>query len=157
MNPSSPKIISGGQTGVDRAALDAALTLKLPCGGAVPKGRKAEDGRIDRKYAFLKELDTDRYAVRTERNVSDADATLILTVGKPKGGTAYTVACARMQGKPHLLVDMGEKNDDEVIRLVKDWLIRIRPSTLNVAGPRESQSPGIYDRAYRLLHSILQP
>ena len=157
MIPSSLKIISGGQTGVDRAALDAAMALNLSYGGAVPKGRKAEDGPIHRKYAFLRELPTERYDVRTERNVCDGDATLILTIGKPKGGTAYTAACARMQGKPHLLVDLGEKTDEEIVERVKDWLAQTRPTILNVAGPRASQAPGIYDRAYRLLHRILQP
>ena len=138
VNPLSLKIISGGQTGVDRAALDAALALKLPYGGYVPKGRKAEDGPIDRRYVCLTELDTDRYAVRTERNVFEGDATLILTVGKPKGGTAYTAACARIQRKPHLLVDLEAKKDDEVVRLVKEWLYT------NPAGePERGWSTGI--------------
>jgi hypothetical protein len=84
------KIISGGQTGVDRAALDAALALNIPCGGWCPKGRKAEDGPIPERYP-LQETSSADYRVRTEKNVTDSDGTLILTRGPVTGGTAYTV------------------------------------------------------------------
>src|SRR5688572_16678238 len=98
------KIISGGQTGVDRAALDVALELGLPCGGWCPKGRKAEDGVIDPKYP-LQETSTDDYPQRTEKNVQDSDATLILTRGKPDGGTALTRSLAREHKKPCKVVN----------------------------------------------------
>lgn len=88
------KIISGGQTGVDRAALDAALQLGIPCGGWCPKGRKAKDGPIPDRYP-LKETESGSYPVRTEMNVRDSDGTLILTWGRPTGGTALTVRLAR--------------------------------------------------------------
>ncbi|MEZ6054758.1 MAG: putative molybdenum carrier protein, partial [Planctomycetaceae bacterium] len=89
--PSTLCIVSGGQTGVDRAALDVGLDLDLPCGGWCPRGRKAEDGPIDERYP-LKETESAKYDVRTRRNVRDSDGTLVLTVGDPIGGTALTVA-----------------------------------------------------------------
>ncbi|MCX5912053.1 MAG: putative molybdenum carrier protein, partial [Deltaproteobacteria bacterium] len=98
------KIISGGQTGVNRAALDVAIEFGIPCGGWCPKGRKAEDGPIDPKYS-LKETKSQEYQFRTEANVIEADGTLILTIGKPTGGTAYTAQMAFKYRKPHLVVD----------------------------------------------------
>lgn len=142
---------------MDRAALDVAIDLKMTYGGAVPGGRRAEDGPISRRYAFLEELATESYALRTERNVRDGDATLIFFIARLKGGTAYTAACARMHDKPCLLIDLHDQPDEEIIQLAKEWLTSTRPGILNVAGPRESQAPGIYERVYRLLHRILQP
>lgn len=147
------KIISGGQTGVDRAALDAALELGLPVGGWCPKGRRAEDGPIDNRYP-LQETDSFYYPIRTERNVLDSDGTLILTRGKPKGGTALTVNLARAHKKFYLLIDLsaGEK-----VPLVIDWGRVNRIRVLNIAGPRESEAPGIYDKAVCFLKKILKP
>jgi len=149
------KIISGGQTGVDRAALDAAMALHMEYGGSIPRGRKAEDGPISTKYAYLHELETDRYEVRTERNVMDATATLIFTVGTPTDGTAATIGFTRKHGRPCVIIDLKEKSDDEAIMLVKDWLSEIRPDILNVAGPRESKEPGIHARTYTILKQAL--
>ena len=84
------RVISGGQTGVDRAALDAAFELALECGGWVPAGRRAEDGPVDARYP-LRETAAGDYETRTRLNVRDSDATLILTRGRPSGGTALTV------------------------------------------------------------------
>src|SRR5512134_3746342 len=101
------RVVSGGQTGVDRAALDAALALGLPCGGWCPRGRRAEDGAIPLHYP-LRETPTARYPQRTEWNVRDSDGTLILTRGRPRGGTAYTISVARRLGRPLLVVDLAE-------------------------------------------------
>jgi hypothetical protein len=145
------KIVSGGQTGVDRAALDVARLLKLECGGWCPKGRLAEDGRIPDDYP-LRETDTADYAERTELNVRDSDGTLILTVGPPIGGTAYTIECARKLRKPHVVVDLlSNSPSDAVTRWLNDYSIAV----LNVAGPRQSQSPEGYELAYRFLFSLL--
>lgn len=99
------KIVSGGQTGVDRAALDTALELGLPCGGRCPRGRKAEDGPIPARYP-LTETSSAEYAQRTEWNVRDSDGTLVLTRGQPTGGTALTIELAERLGKPYLVVDL---------------------------------------------------
>ena len=145
------KIISGGQTGVDRAALDVALEFGIPCGGWCPKGRRAEDGPIDPKYP-LKETKSEEYPVRTEANVIEADGTLILTVGKPTGGTAYTIKIAVKFKKPYRIVDLGKNPKREaVLKWANAYNIRV----LNVAGPRESKFPGIYENAKIFLEGIL--
>jgi hypothetical protein len=146
------RIVSGGQTGVDRAALDLALELGLPCGGWCPKGRKAEDGPIAPCYP-LRETPSDDYAQRTEWNVRDSDGTLVLTVGPPTEGTAFTVAVAARLKKPCLVVDLAEPMQADSVR---SWLARHRIKALNVAGPRESKSPGIYQKARTALEKIFQ-
>src|SRR3954447_23558628 len=102
------KLISGGQTGVDRAALDVALALGIPCGGWCPKGRKAEDGPIPERYP-LTETPSGSYSQRTRWNVRDADATLILTWGQPTSGTLLTVNACRGTDKPHLVLDLADE------------------------------------------------
>jgi hypothetical protein len=145
------KIVSGGQTGVDRAALDAALERGLPCGGWCPRGRRAEDGRIDPRYPLV-ETPSPAYAERTERNIRDSEGTLVLAFGRPTGGTALTIARARVLGRPLLVLDLAADVDPEA---VVDWLRSHAVRTLNVAGPRESQSPGVYARARELLSRTL--
>lgn len=142
-------IVSGGQTGVDRAALDLALELGLPCGGFCPRGRLAEDGPLDERYPLTETPSAD-YAQRTEWNVAHSDATLILHRGSPRGGTALTVRLAMSCGKPRRLVDLAQEADP---RPVADWARAFR--VLNVAGPRESQSPGIYEAARSFLRAVL--
>jgi hypothetical protein len=146
------RIISGGQTGVDRAALDVARELEIPCGGWIPKGRRAENGAIPEWYP-LREMPSSRYSVRTAKNVREATGTLILTWEQPTGGTALTVKLARKQGKPFLLADLAQGGDPETVR---DWIRKNEIKILNVAGPRESQSPGIYDRAVGFLRKVLK-
>lgn len=146
------KIISGGQTGVDRAALDAAIELGIPHGGWCPRDRTAEDGPIPDCYK-LRETNSPGYAERTERNVLGADATLILYRGRLSGGTLLTTQLAEQHGQPHLLVDLNAPPPpDEVCR----WLDEHSVKTLNVAGPRESQSPGIGAMARDYLLNILR-
>lgn len=150
------KIISGGQTGIDRAAIDAAISLGVDYGGYIPKGRKAEDGKIDEKYDKLTELDSEDYKVRTEKNVLDSDATLVFTSGKPTGGTAYTLKCLKKHKKEYLLIDIKDKTDYEIITAVKNWLAENKPEVLNIAGPRESKVPGIYKRVFEILKEVFQ-
>jgi len=147
------KIVSGGQAGVDRAALDAALALGVPCGGWCPKGRKAEDGPIPARYP-LTETPSDDYAQRTEWNVRDSDGTLILTDGKLSGGSAQTVEIAKRVGKPYLVVEL---NGTEQPAAVRAWVVARGITVLNVAGPRESKSPGIYERSAAFLRKALSP
>ncbi len=150
------EIRSGGQTGVDRAALDAAIALGIPRAGWVPKGRRAEDGVIPERYSGLRETPTADYADRTERNVRDADATLILSAGPPAGGTAYTLEVAKRLGRPVLVIDLIPSGPLPADR-VRSWLASFsRPPMLNVAGPRESQAPGIHTLALDLLLAALE-
>lgn len=147
------KIVSGGQTGVDRAALDAAISLGIEHGGWCPRGRLAEDGTIPARYA-LRETEAANYPQRTEQNVLDNNATLILCHGKPSGGTLLTANLAKRHNKPLLVVNLDELND-ETYTAVFAWLAANRVSTLNVAGPRESQSPGIHQETFNLLMQIV--
>jgi hypothetical protein len=196
------KIISGGQTGVDRAALDAAIEVGIAHGGWCPLGRLAEDGRIPDCYQLC-ETDSPEYAVRTERNVAESDATLILfrarISGKGdsphlcaapsgpfrqmgtvpfsgiSGGTELTLRLAGRHGRPHLAVDLdAARNVSGTLRVpktdgtrsvpdtiagpaeVRRWLKEERVEVLNVAGPRESQSPGIGALAREFLVTVFR-
>ena len=146
------KIVSGGQTGVDRAALDSALQLGLDCGGWCPKWRKAEDGRIDDRYP-LTETPNKSYSQRTEWNVRDSDATLIIIRRLPlTGGTAFTFEMAQQYEKPVLVVDLAHTDTEAVTK----WLIKNNIQTLNIAGPRESKQSGIYSESKDFLLQLLQ-
>ena len=146
------RIVSGGQTGVDRAALDAALAAGLAIGGWCPRGRRAEDGAIDPRYPLV-ETAAAAYGQRTRRNVRDSDATLILCAGPPTGGTALTLAIARKMGRPARVLSPADGGAlDEAAR----WLTRTEPETLNVAGPRESTAPGIYRQAREWLLALFR-
>lgn len=150
------RIISGGQTGADRAALDAAIELRIPHGGFVPARRRAEDGPIADHYDVT-ELPSDSYDERTEQNVLSADATLIVSVGPLTGGSATTKRMARRHGKECLQVNLARLSEDEAVEVLREWLAEVRPAVLNVAGPRESTTPGIYDRVRALLRAALSP
>jgi len=150
---STLRIVSGGQSGVDRAALDAALELGLACGGWCPKGRWAEDGEIPERYP-LEETESTDPAKRTRANVRDADATLILTDGEPTGGTRLAMTIAGNLDKPCLCVDFTVGADVEAVRA---WIAETGAEVLNVAGPRESRAPGIYQLAHGFLLMALGP
>ena len=150
------KVISGGQTGVDRAALDAAIAVGLDYGGSVPKGRMAEDGPIDRNYSTLTEMPHGTYKARTEKNIQDADAILIVTRGKPTNGTAHTIRHVASLQKHFLIVDLAESNEVSIVNQILEWLESIHPRVLNVAGPRESKSPGIYIHVLGILSIVFR-
>jgi hypothetical protein len=146
-------ILSGGQTGVDRAALDVALERGLPCGGWCPAGRWAEDGPVPARYPLRETLSADP-AERTEWNVRDADATLVVAGEDGSAGTALTGEVARRLGRPVWRVAEGAVPDPAAFR---GWLDRHRVRVLNVAGPRESESPGVGERTRVLLRALLPP
>lgn len=147
--------MSGAQTGVDRAALDVALALGLPIAGWVPRGRKAEDGVVPRQYDALRECHSGNYAVRTRLNVRDADATLIFTSGAPHGGTRLTMRIAAAMSKPLLIIDALYHDEAESARRVASWLDSLPIARLNIAGPRASQLPTLYDYTRAVLERAL--
>lgn len=146
------KIISGGQTGADRAALDFALSHRIPHGGWIPKGRRAEDGKIPAEYD-LRETASRRYAVRTERNVLDSDGTLIVSQGDLTGGSALTESLAEAHKKPYIHIDLNRLSPQEAGRTVRRWILRHRPVVLNVAGQRAGKNPRIYRATLDLLEA----
>ena len=146
------KIVSGGQTGVDRAALDVGLALGLAVGGWCPRGRRAEDGRIPDPYPLVETPEPD-YETRTCHNVEESDGTLILNRGVLDGGTALTAGHARQVGKPCLIVALEAGIEPAAFR---DWLAAHHIQVLNVAGPRESQRPGVYAATVRGLETLLR-
>ena len=144
------KIISGGQTGADRAALDGAIEYGIPHGGWVPKGRMTETGRLPEKYV-MQETTSISYAERTEMNVVDSDATLLLSHGKVAGGSAFTLDMARKHRKPCLPMDLASLEEDKAAEVIINWVGARGIKVLNVAGPRASEDPGIYDAARSVL------
>ena len=146
------KTISGGPTGVDRAALEVGLALGLAVGGGCPKGRRAEDGRIPDRDPLV-ETPERNYQTRTRRNIEDSDGTLILNLGKLDGGTALTVAHARQIGKPCLIVALEAGIEPATFR---EWRAAHSITVLNVAGPRESKRPGVYAAAMCCLEGLLR-
>lgn len=149
------KIISGGQTGVDRGALDAALDAGLPCGGSCPKGRKAEDGAIHSRYP-LTEMRTADYRPRTRQNVVDADGTLILFWRELSGGTRETLRIAEQLGKPVLTLDLSAKPIADAAVEASAFVEINGIATLNVAGPRESTRAGAAAAARELVTALLK-
>lgn len=155
--PKLTKLISGGQTGADRGGLDAAIEIGIPHGGWCPLGRLAEDGRVPEKYQ-LTEAFSANYSVRTNRNVVDADGTVIFTLsGKPasNSGSGLTLKFCKRNKKPCLVVDLSQ--DEEGSReIFGAWLNKHHIQILNVAGSRESEAPGICDRVRTFLLSALR-
>jgi hypothetical protein len=147
------KIISGGQTGVDRAGLDAAMLAGISIGGYCPKGRGAEDGVIPEKYPLL-EMESPESYYRTEQNVLQSDGTLILNKGRLSAGTKLTDYFTIKYGKPRLIVQLETDRIIEPEQVVH-WLLGQMISTLNIAGPRESKYPdGIYREAITFLNKV---
>ena len=149
MNP-TPRIVSGGQTGVDRGALDAALEVAWPCGGWCPAGRLAEDGAIPARYPLI-ELEEGAFDERTRRNVRDSDACLVLEFGGPCPGTQLARRTAERLGRPILCIDARVASPAAAALRLREFTDRHRPDSLNVAGPRASAAPDAHAYARDLL------
>ena len=147
------KIISGGQTGADRAALDFAMEYGIPHGGWVPEGRKAEDGVIPGRYD-LTELPGGDYAARTVQNVIDSDGTLIVSHGRLTGGSLLTWVAAEKHGKPVLHVDMEKLITFDAAIDIHEWMEANDVGVLNVAGSRVSKDPEIYRTTWNVLETV---
>ena len=148
------KIISGGQTGVDRAALDVALEHGIESGGWCPTGRLDEFGRIPDRYP-LKELDSGGFTERTLHNVKDSEGTVIIYPGKLDGGTEQTVRFCAQEQRPHKLIDASTMSVEEAAQAISDFVRKNKIDILNVAGPRQSEWADGYDYAFRALDEFL--
>lgn len=147
------KIISGAQTGADRAALDFAIEYEIPCGGWVPAGRKAEDGIIPDRYTVW-EMEAGGYQERTEKNVVEADGTLILSHGELNGGSLLTREFAEKHHKPWLHIDFNQILAFDAAIDVNDWISEYDVEILNIAGPRASKDPEIYQGVFKVLETV---
>ena len=143
-------IICGGQSGVDRAALDFALENNILCGGFCPLGRIAEDGPIDNIYPLI-ESHSNEYIIRTELNVLIADGTLVLHSDKMDAGTELTHNLAKKYNIPTLVLDL---NEDVQLLTLYNWINNNKIGSINISGPRESNSPGIYKKARTFMDNI---
>jgi hypothetical protein len=154
-HPFALKIISGGQTGADRAGLDVAIARGLPHGGWCPKGRKAEDGPLPVRY-HLTETPTASYLVRTERNAAESDATVIFTLGVLSGGSKRTADFARRHGRPCLHLQLAEGREELAAQTLASFIRVRRVASLNVAGSRETKATGLHALACTVLGLALK-
>jgi Circularly permutated YpsA SLOG family len=148
------KIISGGQTGVDRAALDVAPKHGIESGGWCPTGRLDEFGKIPDRYP-VRELESGGFTERTLQNIKDSDGTVIIYPGKLSGGTEQTVHFCAEQRRPHELIDSSNVSTEKAAQLIADFVRENKIDSLNVAGPRASEWPEGYDYASRALDIFL--
>lgn len=148
------KIISGGQTDADQGALDAAIKLGFPYGGWIPKDRKTEDGPLSETYN-LYEMSTSRYSKRIEKNVLDSDGTVIITHGKLTDGSKLTQKLAEKHFRPCLHIDLNETPPFIAASMVNSWIILHEIKILNVAGPRASKDPAIYEDTKYIIEVVI--
>jgi len=148
------KIISGGQTGVDQAAIDVAINLGIPYGGWLPRGRKTEKGPLPDRY-LLQELPDSSYSKRTEKNVIASDGTLIISHGQLTGGSELTRIIAEKNDRPCLHIDLKKTIVFKAAEQIKSWIETHKIEVLNIAGPRESNDPKIYKAAGDVLETVL--
>ena len=147
------RIVSGGQTGVDRASLDVAIKLGIDHGGWIPRGRLTESGALPQKY-HLTETSSSQYSVRTEKNVVAAEGTLIISHGPLTGGSGYTREMAVKHGRPWLHMDLNQMAAFHAATAINNWILQKEIEILNVAGPRASEDPGIYQDTLNILESV---
>ena len=149
------KIISGAQTGADRAALDAALESGVDAGGWCPKGRMSEDGAIPEKYP-VQVLKDAGYRQRTKKNVTDSDGTVIIYFGYPTGGTELTISFCIKEHKPYALIDAEEFTIESASTKILSFINKHSISTLNVAGPRAGGESRAYDYTKNVMLRVVK-
>jgi len=149
------KIVSGGQTGVDRAALDAAIECNINAGGWCPDGRKAEDGRIADHYP-LTELPGAGYRKRTLKNVQDSDGTVIIYFSELSGGTKLTIDFCIKEKKPYVLIDANRLSETQAAQEIIEFIAEFKIQTLNVAGPRASNQELAYPYTKAVISNTLK-
>ena len=147
------QIVSGGQTGADLAALDAAIKWDIPHGGWVPKERRTESGPLPDRYQ-LKEMPTGDYPARTEQNVIDSDGTLIMTHGELTGGSEYTWEMTKKHKRPYFHADLNITSNFDSAQAIYSWIKEHNIETLNVAGSRASKDPDIYRAGMKILRIV---
>ena len=150
------KIISGGQTGVDRAALDVALRHGINCGGWCPAGRLDEFGKIPDHYP-VRELQGGGFSERTLQNVKHSDGTVVIYQVELRGGTEQTIRFCVALERPYQLIDASKFSAEDAAKLIADFVRKNKIGILNVAGPRQSEWPEGYDYVSRALNAFLQP
>lgn len=150
------RIVSGGQTGADRAALDAAREADIETGGWVPRGRWAEDGRVPDCYPNMKEACSADPAIRTKCNVRDSDATVVFYHGDLFGGTQWTVEAGRELDKPLLCLDLSKCSTEVAATRLLDWAAIEGAEVLNIAGPRQSEDGEIYTAVRAVLDAAFR-
>ena len=150
------RVISGAQTGADRAALDVALELGIESGGWVPRGRLDENGRIPDRYTGLRETASAEWNQRTEANVREGDGTLILSRGPLTGGSLFTEETAKRLRRPCLHLDLDRSPPADAASVAREWIEQYEIAVLNVAGPRASKDPEIHALASRVLRLLLR-
>ena len=148
-------IISGGQTGADRAGLDFAISRGIKHGGWCPKGRLAEDGIIPEKYCLI-ETSTNLYPQRTKQNVKDSDATIVFTDTHMSRGAMLTITCCETFKKPYFIIPITSADDEAAKDSLLEWLVKIKPRILNIAGARASKCPQIHKFVTTMLNSVLE-
>jgi hypothetical protein len=148
------KIISGGQTGADIAAIDAAIECNFSYGGWLPKGRKTEDGPLSDKYQ-MQEMTRGGYPKRTEQNIKDSSGTVIFTHSKLTGGSRLTGNLAESWGKPWLHINLSQVDNKEAVSILSSWLKKNQVEILNVAGSRASKDPEIYTKVFEIIKALL--
>jgi Circularly permutated YpsA SLOG family len=149
------KIISGGQTGVDRAALDVAVAHGIDCGGWCPAGRWDEFGKIPDHYP-VQELPDGGFTERTWENVKDSDGTAVIYSEELRGGTQRTVRFCEELQRPHQMIDASKVSTADGAKVIAEFIRKNKIAVLNVAGPRQSEWPAGYDYASRVLETFVR-
>lgn len=149
------KIISGGQTGAERAGLDVAIKIAKKYGGYLLKGRKTDDGALSKKYKCMTELSTETAFAQTTKNIIEADGTLIFTMGAIEKDIAFVINQAQKCDASYIRIDLSKYLESKAGEIVSSWLKRVQPKVLNITGTHETAAKGIYAKVTSILLQVL--